>query len=174
MENNTHCQNQNCCAEIQRLNIEICELACQEKELKEKYYEALISNLKKDIKIDELNDEEGSKRYSEFKGHLSEQTLRKLRLCGNTPRNDSTFILITVHEMFRDDLKALQHMTVSGRAKKVCDKKVAFPEAKLNVIESLFSERMAYIPIYEGSARSNKSNVHKLVKDAIINISNSI
>lgn len=95
-----------------------------------------------------------------------------LRAVQSERRNDSTFINIAIRDLYRNDLSVLKNFNLSGRtSKKGGQKKHAFPEEQVSLLKSIFWARLTSIDAADKSVRSSDTNLRKLIRNAITNIS---
>lgn len=79
-------------------------------------------------------------------------------------REDSTFVHVALLDLYRNNISALKEKTLSGHSKQG-DKTFITPE-KRNALESLFIERLSYIP---ETTEERKQNLNKLIRNTIDN-----
>lgn len=168
---------QECCQqEISFLKERLEKLDSDTKQLKREYQNSLVENLQKDCIIRKLKQKLKDKQsleptvkpceYVKFKGILSDTCLENLKLIGNLQRDDSRFISTALNDLYRENVDVLKKKTLGGRSKDK-DKTVLTPE-KVNTLEKLFAERMAFISTAEVD-NSRKNSVHKLIRNSIDN-----
>lgn len=156
----SECANYVCHAEIQEFQREISEYKQKVEESKNQYHEALVLNLKKDMKLEQLQKTLQKSQYDEFRGIISDDAIIKLNSIDYSVKKDSIFILTAVKDLYRNDLARLKQITFSGRR----NKNPMTPEKK-KVLSDLLKKRMANNP---DDSRIN--NLGKYVKTSIESI----
>lgn len=154
------CTNDVCHTEFLQMKKQICDYKRKIEESKNEYHEALVSNLKKDMKIENLQEQLRKSQYDEFHGIISSEAIDQLKKIDHSRKKDSSFILAAVQDLYSSDLSRLKHITFSGR-----NKNPMTPEKK-KILADLFGERMKDNP--DDTERLN--NFGKHVKSAIENI----
>lgn len=132
----------NCCEEkINLLREELNEVNKKGKELKERYINLLVENLKKDVIIRDLKEKAKLNKYSDFEGDVSLPALSKLISIEDDQKFDSGFIYIALMDLHKGDSSLLKTKTLSGRSKSG-DKEAISPEIK-TILQKLFDARLA-------------------------------
>lgn len=162
-DEDNQCINGKCHTEIQRLNHEISEYEEKVLAAKDKYHQSLVTNLKKDVMIQDLENQLKKLDYSKFKGVLTDEAITVLRSFNVSRKKDSIFISTAVKDIYRNDLHRLAGKTFSGRTKQPMT-----PEKK-KVLSALFTERVKNLS--DSAERMRK--LAKCVKAAIDNINKS-
>lgn len=154
---------ESCCKEeIDDLKEKIENLVLKSDKLKNEYKKILIDNLEKDIKIRNLKKELEVKKFSKFREKLSESCLSNLEIIGTTISEDSTFVCCVINDLY--DLTTLKNLTLSGRSKG--GEKVEISPERREILESIFSQRLAYVPREEVN-EFRRNNLNKLIRNAI-------
>lgn len=92
----------NCCEEkIISLREELNHVNKEEKELKEKYINLLVENLKKDVIIRDLKEKAKLNKYFDFEGDVSSSSLSKLISIEDDQKHDSNFIYIALMDLHK-------------------------------------------------------------------------
>lgn len=128
------------------------------------YHETLVLNLKKDLQIRQLKQKLNNNRFNAFNEVLSPSTIEELRLLADIPEKDSTFVLMAMKDLYREDLNHLKCKTYSGR------KKEALTPEKVDVIKKMFIERVDAVEKNSKNINDRKSKFSKHVKGALQNI----
>lgn len=139
---------------------------------KQKYQAALIENLKKDLILHKLLNQEAENEFVEFTGQFPAKTLMELCSLDKAEKNDSSFILTAVRGLYSNDLTQLKNKTYSGYSK-TNTKECISPE-KIKCLRDIFEKRLELIElsdIFVDDARKNKFPKH--VKNAIVTINKS-
>lgn len=159
------CTSSSCHTEIAQLEQEIYNSEKRIQDAKKKYHELLVLNLKKDIRINEL--EKNMKQYNEFRGAISDKTIGVLSSIDNSKSKDSFFLLTAVKDLYQKDLLKLKQRTYSGQKRTTAktSKDPITPE-KRNLLKELFRQRMKEIP----NSENRMKNFATHVKQAIENI----
>lgn len=168
MKNYKFCilDNNLCREEIQHLKSEIEKSETERKELKNKYFSLLAENFKKDIEIENLQ-EKVRPAYQTFENEFSAKSMKRLRLIGFSPKEDSAFVLAALRGLYEGRLGDLSKKTVSGRSKD--NAKGPISPKKMSSIMNLFIERTErHGNSSESAARQHK--VSKFISSAIKNI----
>lgn len=105
------CENLNCRKEIDELKQSIAEYAVKYNELKKTYHSALVENLKRDVILEQLCEQNKTKSFDEFKNDFTGKALLDLQLIGTSEREDSTFILSAVRNLFQEKRASLKNST---------------------------------------------------------------
>lgn len=150
-----------CCEEVNDLKEKINNLLLKSEKLKTEYKKLLIVNLEKDVKIRNLKKELEKNKFLEFKVKLSEDCLSELEIIGNSVVEDSTFVSCIIADLY--DLSTLKNLTLSGRGETV-----EISTEKREVLEAVFSRRLAYVPREEVND-FRRNNLSKLIRNAIDN-----
>lgn len=151
------CSNSTCHTEISKLQEEVKASEGRIQEAKKKYHGMLAQNLKKDIQINQLENE--TKHYNKFRANISAKTISKLNSFDSSVSKDSLFISTVVKDLYKNDLSKLKERTYSGRVNTKCPKHPITPEKK-KVLMNLFRERV-------GNSDIRMKNLSKHVKQAI-------
>lgn len=151
-----------CSNEIAALETQIDVVEAENKEMRVKYYDMLVDNLKKDLEIESLEEKcRSNKRYSNFEEHLSTESMDTLRSYDITKKNDSKFVLAAVRGLYANRLEVLKNKTVSGRSKSQPKEKIT--PTKMTILRELFKTRIG--DDMESSGR--EKSLSKMVKSAI-------
>lgn len=159
VSNDTDCSSDGCHSEIRDMQEQISEYKQKIVEAKNKYHEALVLNLKKDMKLEQLQKQLNQSQYDEFIGVISDEAIVKLKGIDCCEKKDSFFILTAVKDLYRNDLSRLKQITYSGRRKNPMT-----PEKK-KVLSDLLEKRMA-----NNHDSTRMKNLGKHVKSSIENI----
>lgn len=146
-----------CETEVKAMENEAALLEKEYDELKKKYYNALLENLKKDVEIEALEESLQSK-YRKFSDILPENTLKVLRSLENTKSKDSKFILTALRGLYADRMDELKNINLSGISKKNEDKRPMTPE-KQDSLRQMLRERT--------NDSERVSQINRLIKTAI-------
>lgn len=159
------CSSSACHTEIAQLQKEIYDSEKRIRDAKTKYHELLVLNLKKDIRINQLNKHMAD--YNPFRGTISDKTIDILSSIDNSKSKDSVFVLTVVKNLYEKELPKLKERTFSGQKRTTAktSKEPITPEKK-NVLENLFRQRISNEPDNE----SRMKDFAKYVKQAIDNI----
>lgn len=163
------CNNISCHTELDSIKTQISECERKINEGKERYHQLLILNLKKDVVIEELKQKLANSIYENFIDVLSRESISKLRALSNEQKDDSTFVLSIVADLYKDDLFRLQNKSFSGSKKTT-----SMTPHKVDTIQKLFDERMDFIEKSIPVTLDQKSNVGKHIKSAIENINRKV
>lgn len=131
---------ENCVDEIDEIEKEIAKCITQQNITKQKYNEALIENLKYDLILYKLQNQEQQIQFEEFKDLFSVKTLDKLRNLSGAEVNDSGFILAAVRDLYKDNLSVLKNKNYTGS----CGKEAVSPEKK-KILKDIFDKRLEYL-----------------------------
>lgn len=161
-------EHHSCEKEIEALTNELTEYTSKANTLKQKYKNSLIVNLQKDVQIRNLEQKIKSKRNLNFV-ELSDETRNKIKLIGDSAREDSTFVNCVLHHLYNDNIEIIKKKTLSGHPKAsastVC---CEISPDKKNTIEKLFNERLSYLPPSQVD-EERKKKLNKLIRNAIDN-----
>lgn len=159
-----------CAEEILNLKRQIRAYENKCKEEKELYQQALITNLKHDITIDELEEKLKKTEYKQFDDRITVGTVTKMCAFSGTKEDDCKFVTSIIHDLYRENIEVLKERTCCGRSN---GKKAISPE-KRKIIEEAFANRIKSV---DGAAATNDrmKNLNKLIKSSIekINIKNA-
>lgn len=162
-------------AENEKLNAEIVCLrkqnAKKEKDLKnllkihkETCRMYVNSEMKFKIQTKKVNVQNEEVLYETFKIVFGENILKQLRKIQGEKNRDSSFILICIRALFKDiDLKSIN-------AKGIRRGKSALPSEKREIIERIFSERLASIKLTDGEQIERYMALNRHINVAIANI----
>lgn len=153
---------ESCVDEIDEIESEIAKCITQQNITKQKYNDALIENLKYDLILHKLLNQEQKKKFEEFADQFSVETLDKLRTLDGAETNDSGFILAAVRDLYKDDLSVLKNKNYTGSL----GKEAVSPEKK-KILKDIFEKRFEYLNNND-EKRKKKFAAH--VKHAIDNI----
>lgn len=161
------CQNEACRKETEDLSNEIDKHIKEIEDAKKQYLVLLVENLQKDVIIERLR--EGKPRFEEFQHVFSPETLKLLLMLGNTAKEDSTFVLHAIRDLFKDNLDSLKNVSYTGRSKD--ESKTEMSQAVKNVLQNIFDERMLYLEeIEESKVKERKAKLVTHIKNAINSI----
>lgn len=151
-----------CASEIKNADDEIALIEAECKELRRKYHDMLVENIKKDVEIEDLEvkvREQSS--YAEFTNHFSDESMKTLRSFEIAEANDSKFVLAAVRGLYVDRLEVLKERNLSGRSK--TQKKYPVTPEKKKILQDLFTERI------KNATRlaERGQNLNALIKSAI-------
>lgn len=163
------CNDMRCRTETDAIRMQIFECERKINEGKERYHQLLVLNLKKDVAIEELKQRLADSLYENFNDVLSRESISKLRALGNEQKDDSTFVLSIVTDLYKDDLSRLQNKSFSGSKKTS-----PMTPQKVDKIQKLFGERMNHIEKSMSVTADRKSNIGKLIKNAIESINKKV
>lgn len=151
-----------CASEIKKEDDEIALIEAECKELRRKYHDMLVENIKKDVEIDELEVKIREKSsYAEFTNKFSDESMKTLRSFETAEANDSKYVLAAVRGLYEDRLEVLKERNLSGRSKN--RKKYPVTPVKLKILQDIFTER---IKNTTGFAE-RRQNLNALIKSAI-------
>lgn len=136
------CENSVCIDEIDKLEAElaVCMQKCHS--TKQKYHAALVENLKKDLILRNLTNQPNENRFEEFGDTFPIETIKLLRSFSSKPENDSSFVLVSVRSLYRNDLATLKNKSYSGHSKN--NVKKPFTPEKLDRLKSIYEKRIEY------------------------------
>lgn len=157
---NVVCCRERCQEEIQELKLAIETIQNDIYRKTKQYHDALISNLKKDLKIRELEAKMHDSRYDEFDGIIPKETLKELKSIDDASTKDSNFVLNVVRGLYKNDLNHLRNKTLSGR------KKEALTPEKVDLINKICMKRLSG----KDDNMERQANISKHIKVAIQNI----
>lgn len=165
MEIVENCENESCVEEIENLHAQIAIYMKKCQETKQKYHAALIDNLKKDVVLLKLTNQEKEERFSDVNGQFPTGTLELLRTFGPSQKEDSSFVLSAVRGLYINRLPALKTKSYSGTSRKNVEKHALTPE-KMNHLKNIFEQRINYVDEVSAGERNfffqnmsiNKSN----------------
>lgn len=108
---------------------------------------------------------------STFRGIFTTNELDKLRQIEPTRTGDSSFILHAVRCLYKDDLKKLSQISLSGRSNKGQKEQIAY--AQYNVIEKLFRKRLKALRLSAEEYIDREKQMNKHIKNAFNNLARS-
>lgn len=155
-------ENKCCIAEINLLKQKIASTVSEVKKLKEEYKNLLIKNLQSDVVLRQLKQNIETKKYCDFASCLSESCLNGLREIGSSVRDDTKFVGVVLKDLY-GGIEPLKEKTLSGRSK-TGNKSELTPQKK-SVLDSIYKERMKYLPATEAKERGK--NLNKIIRNAI-------
>lgn len=150
-----------CEPELQGIQNQISLCNKRIEHLGKKYYEALISNLKKDLTIRQLKKKLSVDGFNEFRNLLPSPEIDRLIDFDGASGKDSKFVLQTMRIVYSKDLPRLKKKTYSGRRKE------ALSPDKKDTIKNLYMKRIDLHEKNEEIATVRKSKFSKYVKNAI-------
>lgn len=170
-ENNTQyeiieilqCSGTECQAKLQKIRDMLSECESKIAAAKEKYHQALVDNLKKDVLIRQLEAALQKSKYDEFHEIFGDEIIERLRLLSSDPEKDSTFIRTAMEGLYKDDFSRLKTMSYSGYR----TKKQKMPQADIDVLRKLFILRLEH----QNNYVDRLANFTKHIKNGIENIS---
>lgn len=161
------CENVACVAEIDQIEAEIAKCMISYNEAKHEYQAALIENLRKDLILHKLLNQEKEDNFDEFSDRLSANTLVELRSLSKAEKCDSTFILTAMRGLYNQNLSALKNKTYSGASKNNTKESIS-PE-NIKCLNDIFQKRLDNIADL-GINNERKKKFPKYVKNAIESI----
>lgn len=105
-------------------------------------------------------------KFNSSEGQFTETQLSELRSVNSKVSGDSTFILKGIHFMYKSNLEVLAKKSLAGKAK---DKEAVSP-GKLQILGSMFDERLNAFEIDETEKQSRARRFRQHVHHAIVNI----
>lgn len=152
-----------CVGDIKNSEQEITLIQRECKELRRKYHDMLIDNLKKDVEIEDLEMQQvrEQSKYTEYTNNFTQKSMETLRSIGNTKADDGKFILAAVIGLYEDRLEILKERNISGRSKSKTKQPMTIE--KMKILQGLFTERIqnsTEFPV-------RNKNVKTLIKTAI-------
>lgn len=152
-----------CCqGEIDLLNQNLQYLLEKQKQLKNKYHELLVENIKKDIIINDLKEKIESEKINHYSGVLSSNCVQKLKIIDKSKKKDSTFIKCIINELYSKE--ELKKKTVHGKSKD--SKKTPISPEKKKLLKKLLEERLQDVDDEE-ERELRRSCLNKLIRNAI-------
>lgn len=166
------CPSDLCKTEIDILKRQLVQFENEIHTEKEKYREALISNLRLDLEIEQLESLQKQKnRYEEFQGKISMQTISALNHFKDTMDDDSKFVMAAVRDLYSDNISKLKNKTVTGKSS--TGKEAISPEKK-QTVRDLFEKRLKFASGTGLIDTSRLKSLNKAIKCAITNITKNI
>lgn len=157
------CTSSACHTEIAQLKQQICGSEKRIQDAKKKYHELLVQNLKKDILINQL--EENMKQYNEFRGVISDTAIDVLSSIDNSKSKDLFFISTAVKDLYQKELPKLKQRTYSGQKRTTAKiSKDAITPEKKNVLKELFRQRMKNDPDSENRMKIFATHVKQAIE----------
>lgn len=154
-----------CCREeIKSLREDFQKLSVESKELKQNLQQLLAKNYEKDVVIRKLKEKVQSKKFISCNGVLTTNCLDELKCLSNLEAEDSKFIGAALNDLYRENVDVLKKKTLSGRSKDG-EKSIISP-TKMDILKSLFAERLSFIPSEEVSD-IRRNSLKKLIRNAI-------
>lgn len=137
------CENKICAEEIKKLENDIACCMSEYEKCKQKYQTALVDNLKRDLMLDNLTEQKKENRFNDFKKVFSLSSLTELKCMGPNEREDSSFVLTAVRNLYAENLAALQKKTLTGASKN--DTTEAMSPKKVDILRNVYAKRMEYM-----------------------------
>lgn len=163
------CENEACVDEMDKIEAEIAKCMTTYYETKQKYQAALIDNLKKDLILHKLLNQQTGYNFHAFSGGFPTETLDKLSTYGTAEQYDSTFVLTAVRGMYSHNLSALKNKSYSGLSK--TNSKESISPEKMKCLKNIFDKRLEYIESEDFIVSDErKKKFPKHVKNAIESI----
>lgn len=126
----------------------------------------MIENLKKDLILHKLLNQEIKNEFDEFNDRFPVKTLNELRTLGKAEKCDSSFVLNALRGLYINNLAELKDKTYSGSSK-TNSKEPITPE-KMKCLKEIFEKRLEYIELADIIVDDErKKKFPKLVKNAI-------
>lgn len=151
-----------CCDELASLTEQLENLNSKLKEIKLKYQNALVDNLRKDLIILELRNKIEPVKFSSYDGILTESVLSEMRLLDDSPKNDSLFMYLILNDIYGESLK---DKNLSGKNKQDIIGGLIPPETK-QLVKDLFLERIKSTPT-TSEVDERSGNLNKYIRNAI-------
>lgn len=79
--------------------------------------------------------------FAGFTEHFDSEELSKMRVIGTTESEDSTFVLSSIKNLYKNQLEEVSTKSVSGRSRGSNSKQKMTPE-KLKILNDIFDERL--------------------------------
>lgn len=120
------CESKKCQTEYEELETEYNSCKNEIARIQKLYHETLISNLKKDLKIRELESKlkiQNETKFDEFSESLSPEAIRELQMIENVPGKDSNFMLHVMSSLYKDDFVRLKNKTFGEKRRNYRQKK---------------------------------------------------
>lgn len=133
---------------------------------KHEYQAALIENLKKDLILHKLLNQEKENNFDEFSDRFPANTLDELRSLSMAEKCDSSFILAAMRGLYKQNLAALKNKTYSGVSK--TNSKESISPEKMKCLNDIFQKRLELEDAGVNDEREKK--FPKYVKSAIESI----
>lgn len=111
--------------------------------------------------------------FDEFSSDFTSSQLADLRQVGNAKREDSTFILIALKNLYEKNLETLETKSLTGRSKPGQRKEKMTPE-KTAILAKIFQNRLQHATADTQERVSREKCLNKLIKDAKDNITKSL
>lgn len=109
----------NCCEkEIDSTKKEFIELAQEVKQLKQVYHKLLVENLQKDIITEQSKSKIQENKFASFSEYFSKNCIEKLNTVGRSQKEDSHFVSLALHDLYKKNPEAIKQKSLSGRSKK--------------------------------------------------------
>lgn len=164
------CQCEVCYDEIELLKKTIAENERKLKEAKEQYRLALIDNLRCDIALEEITQKRIKNRYIGFANDFPIETIQEFRALENAEDDDYKFVLAAIRGLHKGNLESLRLKSMNGQMVNECD---LIAPAKMQIIESAFTQRLKYINEVEMVDDARKKLVEEHINRALIKINNN-
>lgn len=120
-----------------------------------------------DLALDEMKQKRISNRYIGYSDQFPSETIHELRAMSNAKNDDYKFVLAAIRGVHKGNMESLQLKTVNGQLMDECN---VIEPAKMNIIETIFDERLKYICECELVDESRKKLLKEHIKRAIIKI----
>lgn len=113
-----------------------------------------------------------NKVFKRFEDSFPESGLAQLRSVDGNWKYDSTFILIALRLLYKNDLTRLKIISITGRSRNKTEK-IAMSPQKVQTLNDIFKERLDALNLGEDETtkRSKRLNYH--INSAIHNVINS-
>lgn len=165
------CKNETCKEKFEELEKEIGEIEKQVCDLKAKYGQMLIENLKKDLILEELNEKSEVMRFDEFSGDFSKEDLHLIQSVSNSKQNDPLFVRVVLRSLYASNLTVLNKRCVSGKSKS--GEKSEISPVKRQILDKIYNRRMEIASVSE-VVESRRNTLNKHIKAAIEIITKNI
>lgn len=122
-------------------------------------------NLQKDILIRRLKRRIEDNKFSNFESELPKDCLLKLRLIGNSQKDDSQFVSVILNAFYENNIEIVKTKCLSIRTKNHKTHQSVISPEKCLLLERIFSERLRF----SNSDEARKSSLSKLIRNSIDN-----
>lgn len=162
------CNNATCKTTIETLKADNAAIEKKLSEMKTKYGQMLIDNLKKDVTLEELNKKQKDQNSGSSLMFFQKMIWIQSVPVGDGKQEDALFVRTAIRILYSNDLNILKNRYVTAKSKNG-DKVQVTPE-KRKIIDKIFMQRMDAIAAKEGLDDKRKTMLAKHIKAAIENI----
>lgn len=150
--------------------IEICLGVSREKEKK---IECLLSKIKTTEKASKpvacfSKSLDINNIFSTFENVFTHDELAKLRSVEHAKKDDSTFVLKSIRFLYKDDVKTISSLSVTGRSRGAKPKQ-KMCQTKYDIIKKLFMERLTVMELNSAEFIERSKQINTLMKNAFTN-----